>query len=103
MIKSRSEGMTRMTEDEVFFKTHPRRFFRIRDPRDDREFSREFSTLGDHQIDRRAVIVVRTFTGIIHIPFLKFADESIEDSDAVLKPIVDEMMGEARDKYRRMN
>jgi hypothetical protein len=92
-----------MTEDEIFFKEHPRRFFRIRDPRDDREFSREFSTLGDHQIDRRAVIAVRTMGGVINIPFLRFADETIEDRDDVLKPIVDEMMGEARDKYRRMN
>jgi hypothetical protein len=88
-------------DDAAFFKQHRDRCFHIREPKDQWEFDAEFKTLGSHLIDRRAIIAVRTIGGIIRIPFLKFADESIEDDDRTLKPIVDEMMGQARANYAK--
>ena len=86
--------------DEAFFRDHGDRRFRIRLPKDANEFKYEFSTLGPHEFSRRRVIAVRgMFTRVMHIPFLAFADETIEDTDAILAPIVDEMMRDAAKGY----
>jgi len=102
--------------DEAWFREHPDRNFRIRAPKDAREFAYEFSSIGadNYPRERRAVIAMRSFTAgdekmfgrpggllprIMQIPFLKFADETIEDNDKTLAPIVREMMGQAKGRY----
>lgn len=91
--------------DEVFFKQHPDRRARIRKPMHEREYEAEFRTLGDHQYDRRRLIVVRVqprgFPGapLLPIPFLLFADEEVADRDDILLPIVDELMRDAAESY----
>ena len=89
--------------DEAFFQEHRDRNFRIRLPTGPNEFRYEFSTLGDHAYDRRRIIACRGFIPfgpkVMAIPFLAFADETIEDNDETLKPIVDEMMHDAAKGY----
>ena len=83
-----------MQTDRRFFTDHPDRHFRIRSPLLG-EFNSEFASLGAHNHDRRRIIVARVdkkrarHFGVpfARIPFLMFADESIEDTDAVLTPI----------------
>lgn len=91
--------------DEAFFAAHRDRFFRIRKPANDREFELEFQSLGPHERHRRRVIVVRVqprgMQGrpLLPIPFLLFADETVADNDATLRPIVDELMRDAAEDY----
>jgi hypothetical protein len=101
-------------QDAQFFADHPDRRARIRLPT--KEFAKnhqravglvdemeaEFRTLGDHNRDRRRVLVWRVPEGnpfydparrpLLKIPFLLFADETVEDQDAVLLPILHEIM-----------
>jgi hypothetical protein len=73
------------------------------------ECEREFRSLGDHRRDRRRIILCRAdHRGmpipdgkILKIPFLLFADESVEDDDATLAPIIFEMMNERADVETR--
>ncbi len=100
-----------MTEDEKFFAQHPDRYARIRRPefkahRDSQRAVRyldegelQFRQLGPHQKDRRRIIAYRTPADhpeypnhVIQIPFILFADETIEDTDAILLPIVHRLM-----------
>lgn len=105
------------TGDEAFFSDHPDRKYRIRLPRDEREYQNEFRSLGPHQVERRRIIVARVppnmvrFTAdiggvgpmfrplrelkLMPIPFLAFADETIEDRDDVLGPIFKGIMENA--------
>ena len=94
--------------DEVFFAEHVSRRARIRKPFHEQEYDAEFRSLGDHDFKRRRVLVVRTrppnlATGapmpLMPIPFLTYADEEIADEDAVLMPIIDELMREAAAGY----
>ena len=62
----------------------------------------EFRSLGPHDKGRRRIIAYRLPADhethpnhIMKIPFLAFADESIEDNDQVLLPIVLKIMVEA--------
>lgn len=104
--------------DEEFFATFPDRQAHIRKPdlihSIDRqratgyadECHAEFIQLGPHKRERRRVILWRVPPGnpwfdpmkpsILKIPFLAFADETIEDRDDVLLPIVHEIMSAAR-------
>ena len=67
------------------------------------ECAGEFWSLGDHQRTRRRILLTRAdATGnklpdnkILKIPFLAFADESIEDRDDILLPIVQQIMQDA--------
>lgn len=85
--------------DRSFFAEHHDRRLRIRPPIGD-EYLSEFRQLGPHNQDRRAVIVTRIRPSLakryhvdfMRIPFLLFADETVEDRDDILAPIVDEMM-----------
>lgn len=96
--------------DAHFFADHPDRSAHIR--RAFRgECEGEFWSLGDHDRGRRRIILWRVPEGNPHyaeltrlsagkvplfkIPFLAFADESIEDDDKVLLPIVQQLMAEA--------
>lgn len=102
--------------DAEFFQRHPDRRAHIRTPsgpapfKDQQravhylaEHELEFRSLGPHNKDRRRIIAYRTPAShpthpnhIMKIPFLAFADETIEDTDAVLLPIVDGIMKQAR-------
>jgi hypothetical protein len=66
---------------------------------------KEFITLGAHERSRRRIIVATVDPRLgmrvkfMKIPFLLFADETIEDTDAVLLPILDEIMRKAARDY----
>jgi hypothetical protein len=100
-----------VNQDEQFFKDHPDRRAHIRKPefgpvRDKQRAVRfldegemQFRSLGAHDKGRRRIIAYRTAgdhpthpNHILPIPFLLFADETIEDTDEVLLPIVFEIM-----------
>lgn len=97
-------------DDKAFFQQHADRITRIRDPwrfGTVTECSGEFWSLGPHEIDRRAILVFRVSPAhpsyaqypnhLLKIPLLKFADETIEDRDDILLPIIQELMqGQAR-------
>lgn len=104
--------------DEEFFATFPDRQARIRKPelvqhRDQQRSVRyldecelEFRSLGGHDRNRRRIIVWRVPEGnpwydpvqqkLLKVPILLFSDESVEDSDAVVLPILYEVMSNAR-------
>jgi hypothetical protein len=104
--------------DEEFFATFPDRRARIRKPvneisidrqraaRYTQECEREFRSLGPHNKDRRRVLLWRVPEDnphfnpakppILKIPFLLFSDETVEDRDDVLLPIIHEIMTNAR-------
>ena len=89
--------------DRIFFKQHADRRLRIRPPIDN-EYLTEFRNLGYHELHRRRVIVFKIPPGLSkrhnvdygRIPFILFADETVEDRDDVLHPILDRIMKEAR-------
>ena len=107
-------------EDVRFFFQHPDRTTHIREPRQAQEvvidpqraasyvgeLEREFRTLGDHKRDRRRVILWRVpkdnpfydpqKPSFLKVPFLLFADETVEDQDDILIPILHEIMANAR-------
>lgn len=105
-------GVRRVIEqDAQFFQQHPDRQARIRSPgkaayRDQQRAVRyldeseiEFRHLGPHDPKRRRIIAFRTLADhpthpntILKVPFLAFADETIEDRDDVLLPILAEIM-----------
>lgn len=103
--------------DEQFFAQYPERQARIRIPLVELTLSKqrsivpaqeceaEFQSLGDHQRRRRRILLWRVPEGnpwydprnrrILKIPFLLFADETVEDDDAMLLPIIHQLMAEA--------
>jgi hypothetical protein len=104
-----------MDIDEQFFKQHRDRRARIRlpgrEPYKDQqravrylsESELQFRSLGPHDIKRRRIIAYRTPTDhpthpnhILKLPMLLFGDETIEDRDDVLLPLVHEIMKQAR-------
>lgn len=88
--------------DGVFFKEHSDRRFHIRNAYKD-ESKGEFWTLGPHEEKRRRILLTRVDfemkplpgNKVLKIPFLAYADESIEDTDDVLFPIVRDVMLDA--------
>lgn len=92
--------------DEQFFRDHRDRRYRIRSS-EVGESEGEFRSLGPHREDRRRVIAVRARgrlaarygVRVMCIPFLLFADETVEDRDDVLAPIVEEIMRDAAKGY----
>jgi len=70
------------------------------------EMEREFRTLGPHKRERRRIILWRVpednpfydprKPAILKIPFLSFGDETIEDRDDILLPILHEIMTGAK-------
>lgn len=101
--------------DEQFFTQYRDRQARIRLPdgprpvRDEQRAVRylsecelEFRSLGPHDVRRRRIIAFRTPADhpthpntILKVPFICFADETIEDRDDVLLPLLAEIMVEA--------
>jgi hypothetical protein len=108
-------------EDIQFFTDHRDRYARIRKPKmvltrsPQRamyyrpEYEGEFWSLGEHNKDRRRILVWRApeshpdydpkSVKILRIPFLLFADETIEDTDAVLLPIIHQIMTEKAKQF----
>lgn len=106
--------------DEDFFSIFPDRQARIRAPGRERvidnqravrivdECWHEFRSLGPHDRKRRRILLWCVPPGspwfdprkppILKIPFLAFADETIEDNDATLLPILHEIMTQARSR-----
>ena len=88
--------------DGDWFRMRPNRHYHIRNIYRG-ECEAEFRSLGDHQAHRRRVILTRVDAlqqplpnnKLMKIPFLAFADETIEDSDEILYPIVRDIMTEA--------
>lgn len=107
--------------DAQFFQQHPDRKTHIREPRRvlaiDRsravryvdECAGEFWSLGDHGKSRRRIILTRVDAGgntlpenrVLKIPFLAFADETIEDRDDVLILLIAGIMADQVEKMRR--
>lgn len=113
--------------DEQFFQIFPDRNYHIRKPEKEDvvvtkgllrfhaledECDKEFRTLGPHDKNRRRIILYRLPTDnphfdphkppILKVPFLAFADETIEDNDATLAPILHGIMEDARARYAKM-
>jgi hypothetical protein len=110
--------------DEEFFSTHRDRQARIRPPSKlltktkqramhyAEEFEAEFRALGPHKKDRRRVLIWRVPTDnpwfnqmrqpLLPIPFLLFADETVEDTDEILLPIIHQLMLQKRDEYAQL-
>lgn len=88
--------------DGTYFRQHRDRFFHIRNAYKD-ECRGEFFSLGYHEENRRRIILCRADymmrplpdNKLLKIPFLAFADETIEDDDDTLFPIVRDLMGDA--------
>ena len=90
-------------DDSIFFTTHKDRQLRIRAPCED-VYTKEFRGFGPHLKHRRRVIVSRISmrmkarhnVDFMRIPFLLFADETVEDTDETLRPILHKIMLDAR-------
>ena len=91
--------------DLQFFADHKDRQARIRKV-EDRENIGEFWSLGPHDASRRRMLLWRVpdnhpmkkMYPFLKIPFLAFADESIEDDDKTLLPLIHQIMEDARKK-----
>ena len=106
-----------MTPDEQFFAKYPDRQAHIRRPQLQRHVDKQravrwldecelqFLSLGPHIKTRRRIISYRVPPDnpyfdpekpqILIIPFLVFADETIEDRDDILLPLVHQLMMDA--------
>jgi hypothetical protein len=93
-------------QDVGFFFDHPDRHARIRKPFGD-EMKGEFWSLGEHEKDRRRVLLWRVpednpyysrDRSVLKIPMLLFGDETVEDRDDILLPMIHEIMSAAREK-----
>ena len=88
--------------DAAFFAAYARRQARIRLP-DPGEMADKYQTLGMHDVRRRRILVTRLArplrralkTDFLRIPFLAFSDETIEDTDEVLLPLLKELLDDA--------
>jgi hypothetical protein len=102
-----AEDLRPTKEDMQFFSDHPDRKSHIRKS-EGKECIGEFWSLGPHSSDRRRILLWRVPNGhplkdrfpVLKIPFLAFADESIEDDDKILLPMIDEIMQNARKNMR---
>ena len=73
------------------------------------EMRGEFWSLGEHDKDRRRIILYRLPEGspfydpkkpmIMKIPFLLFSDETVEDTDLILLPIIHDIMTSKAKEY----
>ena len=93
-----------VNDDVIWFKQQASRQARIRSPVG-REFHEAWRMLGMHDETRRRVLVWRVPhdnpgrkmvpDGLMRIPFVARADETIEDSDAVLLKVLADLMRDA--------
>ena len=95
--------------DESWFRKYPSRTTHIRNAYQ-QECDGEFWSLGSHEKKRRRILLWRPPPGhssykqekcpLLKIPFLAFADETIEDRDDILLPIIAEVMRDARERHK---
>ena len=91
--------------DREYFAAHPDRKTHIRKCYLG-ECEAEFQTLGYHERDRRRILLTRVDyerkflpdNKVLKVPFLLFGDESVEDTDVILLPILEEIMVEAKNR-----
>jgi hypothetical protein len=91
--------------DANYFRRYPDRFYHIRNAYKD-ECLGEFWSLGPHEEKRRRIILCRVDAMsrplpdnmVAKLPILAFSDESIEDNDDVLFPIVRDILADALKK-----
>ena len=105
MTGNRALAIAFDNSDRHFFAQHPDRQARIRLPYAD-ECKGEYWSLGDHNRARRRILLWRVPRDnphyhqlkqpLLKIPFLAFADETIEDTDAVLLPLIHDIMLNAK-------
>jgi hypothetical protein len=110
--------LRKLDEDGQWFHDHPDRSAHIREPIRQLEIDRrhgtryveecagEFFSLGDHNKDRRRILLWKVpptnpfydpkKPAILKVPFLLFSDETCEDRDDILLPILHEIMLNAR-------
>lgn len=96
--------------DRHWFEQHPDRTSHIRNPIG-KESVGEFWQLGPHNSGRRRFLLWRVpdnhpmkrMYPLLKIPFLAFADETIEDTDKVLLPLIDQIMNDAKAKPSMKN
>jgi hypothetical protein len=92
--------MSATLTDAQFFIAHPDRYTRIRLPNPgEEEFG--FATLGAHDPDRRRILIQRVPDGphrgmLMPIPMVLFGDETVEDRDDILLPVIHGIMLDAR-------
>lgn len=85
--------------DREYFADHPTRMSHIRKCYNG-ENEAEFQTLGYHERNRRRILLTRVDferkflpdNKVLKVPFLAFQDETIEDRDDVLLPIIEGIM-----------
>jgi hypothetical protein len=109
--------------DARFFVEHPTRYSHIRLPRKVPGITKQravfmideceddFRAIGEHARNRRRIILWRVpptnpmynpgDPQILKIPFVPYADETIEDRDDILLPIIQELMEGALARYAR--
>lgn len=90
--------------DDQFFKIFPDRQAHIRMPDPYNECAAAFHDLGDHPRHRRRILLYKVpkenplydakRPQVLKIPFLCFADETLEDRDDILLPIIATIMME---------
>lgn len=92
-------------EDERWFAQYPRRQWHIRKAWL-LEQAGEFMSLGFHDPERRRILMWKVPKGtpfmvgqIMKVPFLQFADETIQDTDAYLGPIWHQVMQDAAKEH----
>ena len=105
MTSNRALAIAFDNSDRHFFAQHPDRQAHIRLPFAG-ESDGEFWSLGEHNRARRRILLWRVPRDnphyrqlkqpLLKIPFLAFADETIEDSDAVLLPLIHDIMLNAK-------
>lgn len=91
--------------DALFFIQHPDRYAHIRNPVT-AECRGEWWKIGSHDPSRRRILLWRVPRDnpayneqrrpLLKIPFLAFSDETIEDTDEVLLPIIHSIMTDAK-------
>lgn len=90
--------------DARFFAEHPTRQCHIRVARDG-EAAADFQALGPHEARRRRILAWKVPRGqlaageIVRLSFLAFGDETIEDDDATLLPLMHDMALKAGEAY----
>jgi hypothetical protein len=110
--------LRKLDEDGQWFSDHPDRAAHIREPRKTLDIEKrthqtqvlieceaEFRSLGDHNKDRRRILLWKVpkdnifydprKPAILKVPFLLYGDETVEDRDDILLPILHEIMTDA--------
>lgn len=82
-----------MADDVTWFMSHPVRLSRIRNPWPG-EMWNAFQALGMHDANRRRILTWKAPSdGVLYrVPMIAFSDETIENEDAILLPMLDDMM-----------